>query len=239
MRRGSRSLEEEDDLLKRIAGRLIAVGLLMGTAAGLQASVLTLSNAVAFGAAADGAWSNGITTTSGCCQFINIESGSFTGDLTNYVSTPIGLNPGANIFYLESSDWTAGFGVTNGGLNLYFNGDAAPDISAMVTPTYDQTDFGQPFSAIANAVTTANIDDSGVLGSGALSYSGGGQTVALIGYQWVGGSGVNPYNSSLTVQQVELYVSGAGSTTPEPGTLVMLAAGLVGLGALRRRFHAA
>ncbi len=218
----------------------MAAALLIATAATMPASVLTLSSASAFGANPDGTWSGGITTTTACCQSMAIEVGAFTGDSANFSSTPLTLTDGTYVLYMESQpDWT--FPGMAGGVNLYFNGDGGPGISTVVNTTMDRNDHSNTPAAIADTVITASDEDGTVNGSGSLSYTSGGTTVTLTGLQWVGGSGTNPYadinGSPLTVQVLGLTVSGADSTAPGPGTIGLLGAGLIGLGALRRKLR--
>jgi hypothetical protein len=230
--------QEDFYLLRNITGRFaMAAGLMMATAGTMPAALLTFSGAVAYGSDSDGNATGGITTTSGCCQFIGVEQGAFTNG-ANLVSVPVTLTDGSYTFYLESADWTAGFGVTTGGLNFYFNGDSTPGISVHIVPTFDQTDFTNPFAVTSASANTLDLNDGATPGSGTSSYVSGGETVTLTGLQWVGGSGSNPYDSTLTVQRVDLTVSGASAGTPEPGTLILLGAGLGALALIRRKLQA-
>ena len=202
------------------------------------AGVITLSDATAFNSNADGSWNHGvITSTSGCCQPITVEATTFTGDSANFVTLPLTLSLGANDVYLESPDWTAAFGVATGGVNLFLNGSTAPSISAFTTPTFDQT-VTPGFDVIAGGLTTASLGDTDIDSSGSLPFDDGTNTVTLTGLQWVGGSGSNPYSSSLTVQKATLFVSADSvdpTTAPEPTSLLLMGGGLGVLALLRRR----
>jgi hypothetical protein len=200
------------------------------------AGVITLSDATAFNANADGSWNNGgITSTSPCCQQIGAESTTFTGDSANFVTLPLALSLGSNDVYLESSDWTVNFGVATGGVNLFLDGLTTPGISAFTTPTFDQT-VTPGFDVIAAGLVTASLNNDNIDSSGSLSFDDGADTVTLTGLQWVGGSGSNPYDSSLTVQKVTLFVSEDSlGTAPEPASLLLIGGGLSALLLLRRR----
>ena len=199
-----------------------------------QATMITLSGATAFNANSDGSWNNaGITGTGGCCQNISVEPDTFTG-FGNAV-LPLTLALGTDVLYLESSDWTAFFGVTTGSVNLFFDGNLSPNISASTTTTYDQTS-ATTFAVIGSGLSTASLSDASIDSANSLSYDDGTDTVTITGLQWVGGSGTNPYSASQTVQRVTLLVTADGaSTTPEPGSLLMIAAGLTALGIIGRK----
>ncbi|HWD00724.1 MAG TPA: PEP-CTERM sorting domain-containing protein [Candidatus Sulfopaludibacter sp.] len=220
-------------MFSKLTSRLILTAALIGGSA-FCLPAATLSGATAFGAGSDGTWSSGITATSACCQFIGVEQGSFT-DFNNLVTPPISLFDGNYTFYLESSDWTTGYGVTTGGVNLFFDGSSTPGISVYITPVFDKTDFSQSFAVTGNTITTASLANSGVNGSGTSVYTNGGLTITLTGLQWVGG-GPDAYDPGLTVQRVDFTVAGAGAaTTPEPATMVLFGAGLAALGLVRRK----
>jgi hypothetical protein len=194
------------------------------------------SGATAFNANADGsANGGGITATSGCCQFIGVEQGAFT-NATNLLTLPLTLSLGTNTLFLESLDWTAGFGVATGGVDLFFNGSAMPGISASTIPTFDKT-VTPGFQVIGSGLTTTDLADAAVNSAASLSYDDGTNTVTLTGLQWVGGSGTNPYGASLTVQQVTLVMTAdqASTSAPEPGSYLLIGAGLGLLGLLRRK----
>jgi hypothetical protein len=202
------------------------------------AGVITLSGATAFSANADGSWNNaGITATGGCCQLISVEETTFTGSSANYAPLPLelSLSLGTNIVYLESPDWTSSFGVAFGGVNLFFDDSLAADISAVTVPTFDQT-VTPGFGVIAGGLNTASLADDFIPSSGSLSFDDGSETVTLTGLQWVGGSGSNPYDPTLTVQQATLVVSADdASGVPEPGSLLLMGGGLGLLALFRRR----
>ncbi len=103
-----------------------------------------------------------------------------------------------------------------------------------LTPAFDKTDFSNSFAITGSGVSTYDLTASSVNASGTSAYTGGGETVALTGLQWVGCNGINPYQAGLTVQRVDLTVT-AASSTPEPGTIVLLGAGLATLLVSRRR----
>jgi PEP-CTERM motif-containing protein len=206
----------------------------LASSSGLHAS-LAFTGATAFNANADGSTNNGgITSTSGCCQNILVEQGTFASGADG-VALPITLSLGTNVFFFESSDWTAGFGVTTGGLNLFFNGSALPGISAFTTATFDQA-VTPGFQVTGSGLTTTDLADANVNSSGSLSFDDGTNTVTLTGFQWVGGSGANPYDSSLTVQQVTLTMTAdQGTATPEPGSFLLIGGGLGIVGLFCRR----
>jgi hypothetical protein len=212
---------------------VVFIAAALASSSGLQASI-AFTGATAFNANADGSTNNGgITSTSGCCQNIAVEPGTFANG-ADATALPITLSLGTNVFFLESQDWTAGFGVATGGLNLFFNGSALPGISASTTPTFDKT-VTPGFQVIGGGLTTTDLTDNNVNSSGSLSFDDGTNTVTLAGLQWVGGSGANPYNSSLTVQQVTLSMTAdQGNATPEPGSFLLIGGGLGIVGLIRR-----
>jgi len=216
--------------------RTLALALTLATTGTLSAGVVTFSNAVSFNADSTGAWNHGgITATSGCCQDVFVEVGTYTAG-ANPIALPLNLTDGTYTLYLGTGDWTAGFGVLHGGVNLFFDGVSAPGISAYLDPTFDQTDFSSPFLANGAAITASEAN-SDIAGAGTLSYTNGtGATVTLTGLQWVGGSGSNPYTAGLTVIRADLTVSGAASGVPEPGSIVLLGTALLVIGGTRRRF---
>jgi hypothetical protein len=217
---------------------MFLTGALMGTFMTQVASAsITFSAATAFSADPDGTFNNaGITTTTPCCQIIDIEQGTFTAD-ANLVALPITLALGTNVFFLESGNWSDG--LTTGGLNLYFNGDTSlPDISAHTTPTGDQTDF-PAFVATASGIGTADLTDNTTPASGLLTFDDGVNTVTLTGFQWVYAGGADPYATSLTVQRITLEVTAdQGASTPEPSSLLLIGGGLAAVGIIRRRRRA-
>lgn len=199
----------------------------------LSVHATTLSGATGFNADASGNYNHGgITATSVCCQIINIEQGTFTGNSANYVTLPISLVDGDYTFYLEASDWTSGFGVVNGGINLFLDGSSLPGISVFGLTTTDKTVFN-PTQVGTTSTVTASLTNSDVNGSGTMVYTSGGTTVTLKDMQWVGAS-ANAYSTSLTVQRIDLNVS-SGSGVPEPATFLLMGAGFGVLGLIRRK----
>jgi hypothetical protein len=205
-----------------------------------QAFATTISGATAYNANSDGSWNHaGITSTSGCCQGINVEQTTFTGLSANYVALPLTLALGTDVLYLESGDWTASFGVSTGGLNLFFNGSSTPGIAAHTTPTFDQN-VTPAFTVTGSGLITASLGNTDISSPGSLVFDDGTDTVTLIGLQWVGGSGSNPYSNLFTVQRVTLSVTpDVGRGVPEPGSLLLIGGGLGILAMLRLRRSAA
>lgn len=199
---------------------------------------VTLSGSTAFNSAADGSWNQaGITATGSCCQVITIEDTAFN-DGGSPATLPLALSLGINTLFLESPDWTSAFGVSTGGVDLFFGGSSTPGIAAFTTPVFDQTAV-TTFSMTATGNVTAGLDDATTPAPGALSYDNGIDTVALTGLQWVGGTGANPYDASLTVQKVTLLVtadsSGTPTATPEPASLLLVGAGFSAFAIFLRR----
>ena len=208
----------------------ILAALTLGT---LPAAAITLSGAVSYGSDGSGNYSGGITATGGCCQPIVVEYGIFNSG-ANAVSLPLALANGSNTLFLSTADWTAGFGVSTGALNLFFDGSSLPGISVYGTPTFDKTVF--PSFTVNSSASSKDLANGTVAASGTSAYTNGGVTVTLDGMQWVGGSGSNPYDASLTVLRVDLTVSGAnGAAAPEPATFALIGSALVVLGATRLR----
>jgi len=173
---------------------------------------LTFSGATAFGALADGTYNSGITSTA-CCQGIAVEADTFG---SGGVTLPLDLTNGTHTLYLETSDWTAGYGLTVGGINLFFDSNATPGISVHTNVTYDKTVFNG-FTVTANTVGTAGLGNSGVPGSGSLTYTNGTASVTITQAQWVGGVAPDP------------------PSVPEPSSLLLLAGGvLVFIGKFKR-----
>ncbi|MEO8597414.1 MAG: PEP-CTERM sorting domain-containing protein [Candidatus Solibacter sp.] len=199
----------------------------------LPAAVVTFSGAVSYGSDGSGNYSSGITATGGCCQAIVVEYGIFNSG-ANAVSLPFALTNGSNTLFLSTSDWTAGFGVSTGALNLFFDGGSLPGISVYGTPTFDMTVF--PSFTVNSALNSKDLGNGTVAASGTSAYTNGGITVTLDGMQWVGGSGSDPYDAGLTVVRVDLTVTEAdGAATPEPATFALFGGALVVLGATRLR----
>jgi hypothetical protein len=214
--------------LKHFRTFIIAIA----TAAVLPAASVNLSNAFTFQTDGSGTWSGGITSTTGCCQLLTVEPDTFSSGAGN-VSLPYTMSNGAHTIYFETGDWTS-LGLI-GGINLFFNGDLTPGISAYVPATFDKTDFSQTFLADSSSSTPDLIYPNIVAGSGSLSYSSGGATITLTGLQWVGaGGGGNPYDPTLTVVRADFTVSDS-SGIPEPGTFVLFGGALIAIGGTRYR----
>ena len=213
--------------------RLACAALWIGaTATLLPAATVTFSGATSWGATSDGTSINGVTSTSGCCQLIFVEAGTFTGDSNNAVTLPYTMTDGYYTFFLSSPDWSYFFGgsAVNGGLNLFFDGDTTPDISVYGAPTSDQTVFNPFF--LNSSSYTLDLSDSGVAGSGSGTYSGGALPVTITGMQWVFGGTQSSYNNLLTVIRVDLTVGtpDTSSGAPEPATFAMIGGALALLG---------
>ena len=201
------------------------------------AATITFSNATAFATAANGQANGGSTCTSNSCQAITVEAGSFTGNAANNLALPFALSPGINTLYMESAEWTSASSVTTGGINLFFGGRLTPGISAHTSPVFDKT-TATAFTVTGSAFDTISVTNGLIKASGSLSFDDGTNTVLLTGLQWVGGAGSNPYSSSLTVQKLTLSVTAdaSGTGAPEPGSLMLIVAGL-GAVAMFRRFR--
>jgi hypothetical protein len=209
--------------------------LALATTGVLSAGVVNLSNAVSFNADSSGAYNHGgVTATSGCCQPIAVEFGVFN-DANSTVALPISLTDGTYTLFFETSDWTAAFGVTHGSVSFFFDGIATPGISAYLDPIFDKDGPTNAF-LVDSASVTASETNSDIAGAGALTYTNGsGASITLTGLQWVGGSGSNPYNPSMTVIRADFSVSSAGAGVPEPGSIVLLGTALLGIAGTRRR----
>src|SRR6266446_2995217 len=113
------------------------LALALATTGALSAGVVNFSNATAFKTDSTGTWTHdGITATSGCCQGIAVESGTFN-DGGSPVSLPFSLTDGNYTLFLETGDWTGTFGVAHGGVNFFFDGVVTPGISAWLDPIFD------------------------------------------------------------------------------------------------------
>jgi hypothetical protein len=101
---------------------------------------------------------------------------------------------------------------------------------------FDKTGPTNAFLANSSAVTASETNGD-VAGAGTLTYTNGsGASVTLTGLQWVGGSGNNPYNASMTVIRADFSVSSAAAGVPEPGSIVLLGTALLAIGSVGRRF---
>jgi hypothetical protein len=211
--------------------------LALATTGALSAGVVNFSNAVSFNADSSGAYNHGgVTATSGCCQGIVVEADTFN-DGNSTVALPFDFTNGTHTLFLETPDWTAAFGVNHGGVNFFFDGIATPGISAYLDPIFDKDGPTNAFLANSSSVT-ASETNSDIAGSGTLTYTNGsGASVTLTGLQWVGGSGSNPYNASMTVIRADFVVRDAADAgVPEPGSMVLLGSALLAIAGTRRRF---
>jgi hypothetical protein len=209
------------------------LALALATTCALSAGVVNFSNAVSFNADSTGAWNHGGITATSCCQSIAVEAGTFN-DGNSTVSLPLNLTDGTYTLFLETGDWTSGFGVAHGGVNFFFDGLATPGISAYLDPIFDKKGPTDAFLA-DSAFVTASETDTDVAGAGTLTYTNGsGASVTLTGLQWVGGSGSNPYNASMTVIRADFSVSNAAAGVPEPGSMVLLGTALLAIAGARR-----
>lgn len=134
------------------------------------------------------------------------------------------LSSGTHTWYLFAE--ASGTQSQYVGVNLFLNGMSAPTLSA-----FNQwASTGAPMSN-EGELTTSGVAGpmSTVLNGQMISITGfsfGATGPDLVGMQAIGASGQNDYTGSLTVSV---------STVPEPGAILLLGTGLVGVGLIVRR----
>lgn len=230
---------------------------ILAIAAPASAAPLTFSGASTFGVFSGGG-SNGYNfgenssglITNGGGQVVNsgyMSNGvvSLTPTLINTAATPdlaIDLSGiGSHTFTMYASN---GFGGDQAAINLFFDGNANPGISAYSTR-------GNPsfFALSAPGVIPLNSNNVGtVTGSGTTSYDNGAYTVTLSALTWGGTVSLNNYalgaqtasagSGNAEAVTFTLDVAADATSVPEPTGLAILTAGLAALGFTRRRARA-
>lgn len=203
------------------AGSLISLALVTAIPAA------TISDAVGFGSDLSGAYTGGIVSTNGCCQFLTVSQ-SLSGSPT--ISLPYTLVNGTQTLYFQTGDygWTP-----DHGFNLFFDGSTTPGISVFAPDTLD-TNAVPAFSA-DSAACTASLTAGCVQGSGTTSVTFGGNTLTLTDYRTLRGN-ASP-NGSQVLQATFVYGPSETGTVPEPATLVLFGSALSGVILLRRRLQ--
>jgi hypothetical protein len=163
-------------------------------------------------------------------------------------SINIGLSvPGTYSFTMLGDTSAGSVGISNWGLNLFFNGD---DLNSKISVfglsnTTNQANI--PAFSANSAASTATLEPfnlGNTPGAGTLTFIDGGNSITLTHYRLshesifavdkVSGYGIGANGSLDGVVEFTLRVAPVNSTVPEPSTVLLLGSGLAGLAAWRR-----
>jgi hypothetical protein len=182
----------------------------------------------------DGIYNIYMTDTTFGGAFVNADDDANTS--LNYA-----LTPGAYQFYMYGE---ATASDPYYGLNLFFDGDNTnPGISAFAQANTDPADAPAypAISANGAANTPDLLNNGGQSGANTLVYNDGSVIVTLTDY-WFSNANVRSENRVQAFDETAgggLDLTGAFAVTvtavPEPSTASLLALGLVGIAAMRRR----